>query len=256
MTGNRIRTACECHLVWAFLIATPTNTWESYYSVGGFNEEVESEPSSTSRAIEGAYQFLKLYLYLNTWKEKWRFILELLQLKLEGWLSYLKSTQHMANLWVEREDMETFKPRDTSPRDGDYISRMYPHYHLSDAALLWLALLQLEKMIQLIEAEFAGQSQSQSLAVESMVKDVRHCLVSYQKDLSLHKIRSNIIETFKVPKSGSQCRVHYWRNGFIWPSGSNFGRISNDVCRVCGQLSKRRRSEKWVRECYLNWSSQ
>lgn len=183
-----------------FKIANSTTTWGSFYSVEGKKLGMNTN-SSVSRTIEGGFQFLKLYLYLNTWEEKWVFVLELLHLRMDGWLSYLKSTQHMANLWVEKEDQETFRPHDTTPGDGEQISKMYPQYHLSDFALLWLALLHLEKLIKLIEYKFKGQREAPAESLVRMLERVQQSFAYYQDSLSLDKLRSNVMKTFQVSSS-------------------------------------------------------
>lgn len=106
----------------------------------------------------------------------------------------------MANLWVEKEEWETFRPHDTIPGDGDYIRGLYPHYHLSDSALLWLALLYLEKLIKLIEYELDAQPQRKDVDVERKMF-VRKCFDSFQDTLSSNKIRSNILKTFTISKA-------------------------------------------------------
>ena len=196
--ANRIRATCEAHLVWVFEIADSNETWGSIHSIGGAKADQADQTSTSSRAIQGAFEFLKMYLYLSTWKEEWKFVLELLHLKIDQWLSYLKSTQHMSNLWVEKEDVETFRPHNTTSRDGDDITKAYPRYELSDFALLWLALLQIEKMIELIEDELHAKSQKRSDSTDSMIKEVRQCFASYQDVLSLEKVRANVIKTFKI----------------------------------------------------------
>lgn len=205
---ERIHSVCKGHLVWVFQIANSEtiNTWSPYYTVSGSNtaEELKASSikSSLAYSVEGAFQFLKLCLYLSTWNEEWQFILELLDLKLDHWLSYLTSNKHMANLWVEDEDVESFKPYNSTSEDVSHIRRTYPHYHLSDAALVWLALLYVEKMVQFIEDKFHTQTPQNAESIERKVKDVRQTFDASQGTLSLQQIRSSILETFKVPKRG------------------------------------------------------
>ena len=156
--------------------------------------------SSTSRATQGGFQFLKLCTYYHTWEEEWEFVLEFLHLKLKEWLEYLESTMHMDNLWVEREDSQTFKLHDTSPGDGDYISKKYPHYTLSDSAVVWIALLQLEKLIGMIEERARPLTQPNADRRESMAKDVRQWYDSHQDNLNVHKVRKNILKTYQVSR--------------------------------------------------------
>lgn len=202
---DRIDSVCEGHLVWVFQIADSTDTWSRYYAVSGSNtaEEFNSDSyPSLAYSVEGAFQFLKLWLYLSTWNEKWQFVLELLHLKLRDWLLYLERNQHMANLWIEDEDLEFFKPYNSLSEDVSDIRRTYPRYHLSDAALIWLALLHIEKTIKLIEDTFHTQTPQNAGPIESMVKDIRQYFDASQGTLSLQHIRSSILKTFKVSKGG------------------------------------------------------
>lgn len=132
-----------------FRIARLTETWDAIYSVGGDPEvaQVPSDKPSTSRVVEGAFHFSKLWLYCSTWPTEWNFVLELLHIKLDDWLSYLRSSQHMANLWITRQEDVMLKPYDTiSPENGS-IQKTYPQYRLSDFTMLWIALSQLEGLI-------------------------------------------------------------------------------------------------------------
>ena len=201
---ERIHSVCEGHLIWVFRIADSTNTWSPYYTISGSNTAEEVKHSSIkptlAYSVEGAFHFLKLCLYLHMWSEKWLFVLDLMHLKLRDWLLYLERNQHMANLWVEDEDLESFKPYNTTSEDVGYIRRTYPHYHLSDAALIWLALLHVEKTIKTIEDRFRTQTPRNADSIESMLKDIRQYFDASQGNLSLQQIQSNILKTFKVPR--------------------------------------------------------
>ncbi|KAG7006887.1 hypothetical protein G7Y79_00012g032230 [Physcia stellaris] len=101
----------------------------------------------------------------------------------------------MNNLWVEGQDTENLKPYDTSSADGGYISKDFPHYHLSDAAVVWLALSQLDKLITSIENQ-STTAQAQA----DRVREVRQWFESHQATLSPEHIRSSIFKTFTIPK--------------------------------------------------------
>ena len=203
---DRIRSTCEGHLIWASKVADSTNTWSPYYAMSGSNtaEELKNSSMKPSLAysVEGAFHFLKLCLYLSTWREKWHFVLELTHLKLRNWLLYLERNQHMANLWIEDEDLESFKPYNSTSEDVGYIRRTYPHYNLSDAALVWLALLHVEKTIKMIEDNVHAQALRDGDPIGTMLKNVRQSFDASQGILSLQQIRSNILKTFKVPRIG------------------------------------------------------
>lgn len=145
---DRSHAVCEGHLIWVFRMADSTNTWSPHYTVSGSKATHNIQPS-LANFVEGAFHFLKLCFYLSTWHNKWKFGLELFHLKLRDWLLYLERNQHMANLWIERHDFESFKPYNSTSEDAVYIRRKYPHYYLSDAALIWLALSHVEKTNQI-----------------------------------------------------------------------------------------------------------
>ncbi len=70
--SERIKATCQGHLLWASEIAQPAaDTWSTFYSVGG--ESIGTAPAAndppTSRAVEGAFHFSKLWLYLSTWSQ-------------------------------------------------------------------------------------------------------------------------------------------------------------------------------------------
>ena len=163
--------------------------------------EHPSEEKPVSNVVEGAFNFLKLCFYYETWKEEWEIVLEFLHPALETWLSYLVNTQHMANLWVESEAFETWKPQhDSLSRDGDTINQAYPQYLLSDSSVLWLALIQLEYLIASIEHTIKSQNREQVDPARLQIEKVRESFHSRRPTLSPENIRSKIINTFKVSK--------------------------------------------------------
>ena len=103
----------------------------------------------------------------------------------------------MNNLWVEEQDIENLKPSDTSSADGGYISKDFPHYDLSNAAEVWLALSQLDQLITSIE----NQSTHAQVQVQAdRVREVRQWFKSHQATLSPEQIRSSMFKTFMIPK--------------------------------------------------------
>ena len=189
---SRIRAICKGHLVWIFQIADSSPTWSTHYSVDG--AQVNFSPCPLlSRATQGGFQFLKLCLYLNVWMEDWEFILDFLHSNLKQWLEYLDSTKHMNNLWVEDQDTEDLKPYDTSSVDGGYISKDFPQYHLSDAAVVWLALSQLDIVITSIENQSTP-------AQADRIREVRQWFESHHGTLNPEHIRSSMFKTFTIPK--------------------------------------------------------
>lgn len=189
---SRIREICEGHLIWIFKIADSSPTWSTFYSVDGAQVDYVPYPL-LSRATEGGFQFLKLCLYHNVWMENWEFILDFLYSNLKQWLEYLDSTKHMNNLWVEDQDTENLKPYDTSSADGSYISKDFPQYHLSNAAVVWLALSQLDKLITSIENQSTP-------AQADRVREVRQWFESHQGTLNPEHIRSSMFKAFTIPK--------------------------------------------------------
>ncbi|KAL8998807.1 MAG: hypothetical protein Q9188_006027 [Gyalolechia gomerana] len=204
-TSKRIKAACRSHLIWVFKIARLTETWNAIYSVGGDPEvaQVPSHKPSTSRVIEGAFHFSKLWLYYSTWPTEWDFVLELLHFRLGDWLSYLRNSQYMANLWVTRQEDVTLKPHDTiSPENGS-IQRTYPQYHLSDFTMLWIALCQLEGLVDSIGQNTDLRRRPADDLAKSRFDKVRQILVRHRKALSIRSIHSNILQTFIVSKRGA-----------------------------------------------------
>ncbi|KAI4117733.1 MAG: hypothetical protein LQ338_007498 [Usnochroma carphineum] len=202
--SGRIQQACQGHLIWVFQIAkfTPKNTWDDNYVDYGNSTDSDDPPDeSTTRALQGAYYFSKLWLYFCTWKGDWKLVLNLLHLRLGDWLSYLRHTQHKDNLWVESQDPEILDPYDTiSPNSGSIVVTC-PKYQLSDFMMLWLAFRQLETLINSIEksADFQMQSREQQ-PLEAQFRKVRETFDEFSRFCSIQKLRSNIIRTFTVSK--------------------------------------------------------
>ena len=211
--AKRIQATCEAHLVWVFKIAPTLNTWYAQYSVSGAsgNSPVEhsSEENPVSNVVEGAFHFLKLCLYHEVWKEKWELVLGLLYAALEKWLSYLVSTQHMGNLWVENETIEILKPQhDSLSRNRDTINQACPQYYLADFSVLWLALMQVDHLIASLEDTIKSQNRSQEDTARLNIRKVRETFNSRRPTLSPENIQAKIINTFKVFKRHSLGDYH------------------------------------------------
>ena len=177
-------------------------TWCTFYSVSGESLTPERDlPNNIklSYSVEGAYNFLKLCFYFTTWKEDWKFVLELLHGRLSQWLNYLASTQHMSNLWTERIDIQSETPEHDNIANGRQILRAFPQYRLSDFALLWLCFLQLEQLVETIHELCASIDRSDD-RTKGMIQDVRKSLESVPKTISRQELQSNLLKTFKVSK--------------------------------------------------------
>ncbi|KAL8808168.1 MAG: hypothetical protein Q9182_000232 [Xanthomendoza sp. 2 TL-2023] len=225
-TSHRIKATCQGHLVWAFKIAEYRDTWGTFYSVRGdmLDQIAAAEGLSVSYAAEGAYHFSKLWLYLNTWKAEWEFILELLHSRLNSWLNYLIANIHMSNLWVERNDNEALRPYDTISPDFTSYQSVFPQYHLSDFTMLWLTFKQIEHLIDLLESESGMQMRQAEDAARHRIKEVRQTFDGYRKTLGSQTIRNNILKTFIVPKPGdseTQSSTDEKANKVIEASGLN-----------------------------------
>lgn len=68
----RIKSACTNHLTWLFKIAKFSGTWEIVYRVGDDPFYISASPNvpPTSRVVQGAMHFSKLWLYLRTWPDE------------------------------------------------------------------------------------------------------------------------------------------------------------------------------------------
>ncbi|KAL9033961.1 MAG: hypothetical protein Q9180_005668, partial [Flavoplaca navasiana] len=201
-TSERIKHACRSHLVWIFQIAElpPDETWANIYPVGGswVRSKIPADERTESRALQGAFQFSKLWLYVNTWSKDWKFTVEQLHCKLEGWLSYLRATQHMGNLWVEQSSDENLRPYDTISADHNMLDQRNPKYYLSDFTMLWLAFKQLERLIDLIEKGYRWDGLPEDDPLKLKVNNVREVFDSHRNTLSIERIRLNILRTFTV----------------------------------------------------------
>ncbi|KAL9015987.1 MAG: hypothetical protein Q9185_006647 [Variospora sp. 1 TL-2023] len=200
--SGRIERICRGHLVWVFEMAKFTHTWASFSPVGGETTSPATRadgPVETSM-LQGAFNFAKLWLYLRTWSHEWEFALKQLHSKLDGWLLYLRNSQHMGNLWVERHKSVELQPYDTIALDNIRISKMIPEYRLSDFAMLWLVIKALKRMIDLIETKGEMSGRLEEDPVKYQFNQVRRTLEDYQDRLGHDVIRSNILKTF-IPKS-------------------------------------------------------
>ncbi|KAL9610527.1 MAG: hypothetical protein Q9167_004765 [Letrouitia subvulpina] len=166
-------------------------TWQEFYSVSGECTPREDEDLSgndtPSRSVQGAFNFLKTCPYLATWRVEWKFVLELLYEKLDQWLKQLTASQHMSNLWVDKEDYEWLTPyHDNISTNKEDFFRAFPQYHLSDSALVWLALSQLEQLMSTIQEEFDA-SLDQDKNVNSMIEEVRKTASEVDSDILVFK---------------------------------------------------------------------
>ena len=200
--AKRIQAACEAHLSWVFMIAPTPNTWLPRYPVGSTfwvsSMERPSEEDPVSYVVEGAFNFLKLCLYHETWVEEWELVLELMHPALENWLSHLVNTQHMENLWVEKARTRFLKPQyDSLSRDQAAMSLPYPEYDLSNFSVLWLALKKLEHLMASIENTIDRQCRNWEDTATHKFQKVRETFNSRQPNLSPETIQSKIVNTFK-----------------------------------------------------------
>ena len=134
-------------------------------------------------------------------------MLQLLRDHLDQWLINLVATQHMSNLWVESIDFEssTLYHDNISIGDSD-VSKAFPQYHLSDAALLWLALLQLEQLVEIIQESTSTMTESFDDNVKSMIREVLKVVDSIPNQINRQNLQSNILRTFKVSKRDMSSR--------------------------------------------------
>lgn len=200
---ERLKATCQGHLVWIFKMAAigPNDTWQSDYDHFAFGTKYKNSKPPTnarplSRVAEGAYQFSKLWLYLNAWPQDWEFVLDLLYLRLGDWLQYLRKHRHMENLWVERQDSQPLKPYDTISPFGYPNYRTFPRYHLSDSTLLWLAFRQLECLFDHIKSRCQAATCSEEAKIR--ILELQEKFESYQDVCNTPKLRSKILETFTV----------------------------------------------------------
>lgn len=172
-----------------------------YYSLRGdtFDDETSAENRSTSQAVEGAYNFSKLWLYLRTWDTEWEFILDLLHFRLNNWFVYLARSRHMDHLWVETHGYEALRPFDTiSPGFADTIYDLFPEYHLSDFTMLWLAFRQIEHLIDSLGRNAYLIAKGEDDPIKHKFNEVRQAFDDCQTTLGSRTIWTNILKTFIV----------------------------------------------------------
>ncbi|KAL8850495.1 MAG: hypothetical protein Q9221_004543 [Calogaya cf. arnoldii] len=228
---ERIKTTCRGHLVWVFKIAKFNDTWARFYPARGV--EFDNTPSENgippSRAIEGAYHFSKLWLYLNTWHADWDFVLDLLHSKLEGWLVYLACSRHMDNLWVEQHGYEALRPYDTISADYAGPYHLFPEYQLSDFTMLWLALQQIDHLITSLGNNSDMHSREADDPVKYKYKGVRQAFEESQKSLGSQKIRSCVLKTFVISTQGGRTQATADGKAINYPEANEFNTAPNTV---------------------------
>lgn len=224
-TSERIKHACRAHLVWVFKIAKLNDeTWAASYPVGGVwvGPKVSTLEWTESRTLQGAFHFSKIWLYLNTWSHDWEFALEHLHDKLESWLSYVRATQYMGNLWAERSCYDDLKSYDTISPENYLHDQLNPQYLLSDFTMLWLALRQLENLIGSFERSCGTEGRYEDDPVKRKVNKVRRIFDDHQKILEIEAIRSNVLKTFVVPEGGESASHPNPQQRIVSPSKENF----------------------------------
>ena len=200
-TSRRIKAVCKGHLIWCFRIANiiDGDTWEDIYPVGGGSGS-SAQRSITSRVIQGAFQFSKLWLFFKTWNSELEYVVDLLLGRVREWLLYLVKTQHMGNLWPEKEETGLLKPYDSISLNSTGYYKTFSVYRLSEFATLWLALHQLQTLVELIGESLHGdeyQTNSNWTRIRLSLEDVLH-------RLRVQELRSHILNTFLVPRPVSQ----------------------------------------------------
>ncbi|KAL8926579.1 MAG: hypothetical protein Q9208_002906 [Pyrenodesmia sp. 3 TL-2023] len=223
-TSERIKHACRAHLIWVFKIAELRDTWDALYPVGGgwIGSKVPADERTESRTDQGAFQFSKIWLYLKAWSQDWVFALEQLQPRLEGWLLYVRTTQYMGNLWAERSDYDDLKPYDTISPDNNLQGQLNPQYLLSDFTMLWLALKQLENLIDLIERSCGMEGRHEDDPIKRKVNEVRKIFDDHQKYLGIEAVRSNVLKTFIVSESNQSAFHSKLHQKIVSPSQETF----------------------------------
>ncbi|KAL8922750.1 MAG: hypothetical protein Q9172_003465 [Xanthocarpia lactea] len=231
---ERIKATCRGHLVWCFKTAQCDDTWGTWYSVRGnvLDEKFPVGEPSLSNAVEGAYHFSKLWLYLNTWDTEWDFILDLLGSRLDEWLTYLDRTRYMDNLWVERYGYEELRPYNTIPPDSEHTYRSFPEYHLSDFTFLWLVFRQLEHLIDLIGNTHNLGATEEKSSVKQKFSRVRKAYADSQKTMGSQEIRSNIFRTFVIrpqAESGTKSNSDEKATKIVETDGYKQATVSTDM---------------------------
>ncbi|KAI4112482.1 MAG: hypothetical protein LQ345_006378, partial [Seirophora villosa] len=220
-TSRRIEAACRGHIAWVFEMAILNETWAMFYPVGGESTSsatITDGPSETW-ILQGSWNFSKLWLYLRVWSHEWEFVLKQLHSKLEGWLMFLRNTQHMGNLWVERHDWVDLQPYDTITSDNIRISKLIPEYHLSDFASLWLAIKALTRLIDLIERSADMNGKHDEDPIKQRFNQVRRTFDDFQNTLGDDVIRSNVLKTF-TPKGDTSSEFRASRKAVKDPKGN------------------------------------
>ncbi|KAL8671799.1 MAG: hypothetical protein Q9168_003722, partial [Polycauliona sp. 1 TL-2023] len=201
--SNRIKTTCQGHLVWVFKVAKFNGTWATFYSVrDSLDSHALGDRLSTTKVVEGAYNFSKLWLYLSTWETEWEFVLNLLHARLSDWLAYLVQNRHMDNLWVERQDVEELRPYDTISPDPAGTYNVFPQYHLSDFTMLWLAFQQLESLISSLSSNTDLFARKEDDPIKQTFNQVQKAFEEFQALFGSRKTRTNILKTFLIPIQG------------------------------------------------------
>ncbi|KAL8898392.1 MAG: hypothetical protein Q9207_006726 [Kuettlingeria erythrocarpa] len=199
-TSESIKHACRAHLLWIFQIVELHETWDKFYPPRGtwLGPKTPSDVRSLSQVLEGAFNFSKIWLYLNTWTQDWAFALEQLHFRLEEWLTYLRDTQHMSNLWVENSGYDNLRAYDSVSADAYSFDQQNPEYHLSDFTMLWLALKRIEELIDSIERSCSMDGTHEDDPVKRKVDEVRKIFDYHQSTLPIETIRLNILKTFTI----------------------------------------------------------
>lgn len=202
-------------------MAILNETWAMFYPVGGESTSsatITDGPSETW-ILQGSWNFSKLWLYLRVWSHEWEFVLKQLHSKLEGWLMFLRNTQHMGNLWVERHAWVDLQPYDTIASDNIRISKLIPEYHLSDFASLWLAIKALIRLIDLIERKADMSGRHDDDPIKQRFNQVRRTFEDFQNTLGDDVIRSNVLKTF-TPKGDTSSEFRASRKAVKDPKGN------------------------------------
>ena len=200
---DRIFSVCQGRLSWLFYTTATYRLQSPFFAVsdGDSAKRLKAlyDTPNLAYSTTGSYTFLQLCLFLKMWPSEWLFVLHFLDAKLDNWLSCLRKSQYMSNLWIEAQTSETFKAYNSLVEDIDYIERDYPQYDLSDSALLYLTVVHIEKAIETIEKQCKAQRHTADESYEIKVKRVREYFDAHQRTLSVQRIRSNILATFKIP---------------------------------------------------------
>ena len=208
--SKRIEEVVEGHLNWIFKVVSFEDTWRDYYPTTGDPDyeknvylQINGADSTIPRTVAGASHYLKLYFYFCLYPDKWLFVLRLLALKLDDWLSYLARTKHKSNLWMADETLETLWLRDMKSGDSRDVDILFPGYELSTALLLWLALARIEKLIGMVETNIKSLTEDSAFSrgAISMAIAVRSSFERHREKLDPVTISHNIVTTFQFSRS-------------------------------------------------------